>query len=165
MKEDIALDWYTMSRQTIQRRYPKDWRKFIGYLAVTSVNATVKANLTLAKKALRQDHQGENFTGYTQQVITNLERIKTGQPIAGPKVSAFYAALLGDKFAVVVDRWMARAYGYDHVTPKNFPVIHCSIIRESEENNMYPAEYQAQLWAEVRGAGESFSSLLNEGGN
>ena len=121
MTERIELDWYTLSRHAIQRHYPKDWRKFAGYLAATSVNATVKANLTLAKKAL-----------------------------------------LGDKFAVVVDRWMARAYGYESVTPKNYPVIHCAIIRESEENNMLPAEYQAQLWAETRGAGESFSDLLNE---
>ncbi len=128
---------------------------------MTSVNASVKVNVTLALKAYEQYKAGQPFTGYLRPVIANLERIKQGRPVTGRKISAFHEALLGNQYAVVIDRWMMRAYGYDQLTVNAYRAIQAAIFRESEEAGMFPAEYQAKLWTEFRGAGESYADILN----
>ncbi len=134
----------------------------IGFLAVTSVNSTVKSNVTLALKALEQHEAGEDFTGFLSPVIANLGRVVRGETVKGDKIRNFHEALLGNQYAVVIDRWMYRAYGYDVQGINAYRAIQAAIFREAEEAGMYPAEYQAQLWAEFRGAGEDFADILRE---
>lgn len=135
----------------------------IGFLAVTSVNSTVQSNVTLALKALKQHEAGEEFTGFLRPVIANLGRVVRGETVKGDKIRNFHEALLGNQYAVVIDRWMYRAYGYDKQRPgiQAYRAVEAAILREAEEAGMYPAEYQAQLWAEFRGAGEDFCDILN----
>lgn len=155
------MDWYTSSRKSAQEHFPKDWELFLGFLAVTSVNSTVKANLTLALKAYAQHDQGKPFKGFLKQVIVNLHNVIEGRKLNGPKIQAFYKALKGDKTAVVVDRWMARAYGFKSVTTANYDRIERNIRHEAGANEMEPSDFQAWLWADIRGAGEDFGALLD----
>ncbi len=153
-------NWYERSRLSVQSTYPKNWRLMIGFLAVTSVNTTVKANVTLALKALKQYEDGDPFQGFMGAVIANLERVIRGEPLSGRKIKAFHEALLGNRYAVVIDRWMYRAYGFDKQGINEYRAVEAAILREAEEAEMYPADYQARLWCEVRGAGEDFSDVL-----
>lgn len=155
------MDWYTSSRKSAQAHFPKDWELFLGFLAVTSVNSTVKANMTLALKAHAQHVNGKPFTGYLKSVIENLHNVVNGHELNGPKINAFFLALKGDKNAVVVDRWMARAYGFKSVTESNYDRIERNIRHESAANGMEPSDFQAWLWADTRGAGEDFGALLD----
>ncbi len=155
------MDWYTSSRKSAQEHFPQDWDLFLGFLAVTSVNSTVKSNMTLALKAHAQYTQGKPFKGFLKSVIVNLENVIQGNTLNGPKIGAFYEALRGDKNAVVVDRWMARAYGFKSVTPGNYDKIERSIRLEAAANSMKPSDFQAWKWANIRGAGEDFGALLN----
>ena len=134
---------------------------FLGFLAVTSVNSTVKANMTLALKAYAQHSLGKPFTGYLKAVIVNLHNVVEGKTLNGPKINAFFLALKGDKNAVVVDRWMARAYGFKSVTASNYDRIERNIRIEAGANAMMPSDFQAWKWASIRGAGEDFGALLN----
>lgn len=153
--------WYVKSRDSVKSHYPEDWRLMIGFLAVTSPNASVTTNVSLAIKAMEQHKAGKPFTGYMGPVIANLNRVKAGQPASGRKIQAFQEALLGNQYAVVIDRWMMRAYGYDKLNVGAYRAIQAAIYREAEEEGMYPAEYQAQLWIQFRGAGEDFADILN----
>lgn len=155
------MDWYTSSRKSAQEHFPKDWELFLGFLAVTSVNSTVKANMTLALKAYAQHNQSKPFKGFLKQVIVNLHNVVNGRELKGPKINAFFLALKGDKQAVVVDRWMARAYGFKSVTTANYDRIERNIRHEAGANDMEPSDFQAWLWADIRGAGEDFGELLN----
>ena len=155
------MDWYTESRESAREHFPDNWELFLAFLAVTSVNTTVKANVTLALKAWKQNENGADFRGYLTAVITNLERAKNGESLTGPKVRAFYAALLGDKNAVVVDRWMARAYGFDKVTSANYPKIEALIRQDAKTQKQAPSDFQAILWAKIKtGSAESFAPIL-----
>ncbi len=155
------MDWYTSSRESAQEHFPENWELFLGFLAATSVNSTVKANMTLALKAYAQHSLGKPFTGYLKQVIVNLHRVVEGKTLNGPKINAFFRALKGDKSAVVVDRWMARAYNFKSVTSGNYDRIERNIRHEASANEMEPSDFQAWKWADIRGAGEDFGALLN----
>lgn len=125
------------------------------------MNSTVKANMTLALKAYAQHNLGKPFTGYLEHVIENLRNVVDGKTLNGPKINAFFLALKGDKNAVVVDRWMARAYGFKSVTASNYDRIERNIRHEAGANGMKPSDFQAWLWADTRGAGEDFGALLD----
>ena len=155
------MDWYTSSRKSAQEHFPEDWELFLGFLAVTSVNSTVRANMTLALKAHAQHSNGKPFTGYLKHVIVNLYNVVNGHELNGPKINAFYLALKGDKNAIVVDRWMARAYGFKSVTASNYDRIERNIRIEAGANEMAPSDFQAWKWASIRGAGEDFGGLLD----
>ena len=155
------MDWYTSSRKSAQAHFPEDWELFLGFLAATSANATVKANMTLALRAYTQHANGKPFTRFMGQVIANLQNVVDGKPLNGKKITAFYRALKGDKNAVVVDRWIARAYGFKKVTPKNYDRIERNVRHEAAANEMAPSDFQAWKWASIRGAGEDFGGLLN----
>ncbi len=155
------MDWYTSSRLAAQEHFPEDWELFLGFLAVTSVNSTVKSNMTLALKAYAQHANGKPFSGYLKQVIANLRNVVDGKTLNGPKINAFFLALKGDKKAVVVDRWMARAYGFKSVTTSNYDRIERNIRIEAGANGMEPSDFQAWKWADIRGAGEDFGALLH----
>ena len=154
------MDWYTRSRVKTQELFPEDWETFLALLAVTSVNATVRVNVTLALKAHRQLKAGEEFHGFLGIVIDNLNRVKQGETLKGVKINAFLKALLGDKQSVVVDRWMARAYGWSKVTPANQPVIEKLIRYDALFAGVDPSDFQAKLWADTRGRGEDFADIL-----
>ena len=73
------MDWYTSSRRSAQEHFPDDWELFLGFLAVTSVNSTVKSNMTLALKAYSQYEQGKPFQGFLKSVIVNLHKVIKGE--------------------------------------------------------------------------------------
>ena len=79
-----------------------------------------------------------------------LDRLATG-----PKVHPFYRALSGDRYAVVVDRWMLRlVYPDDRGYPARIKRIQNAITQLAEEMALYPRELQAALWVMVRERGE-----------
>lgn len=157
----MKKDWYSESRDAAKEIFPKDWKLFLGFLAATSTNATVKSNVTLALKAWRQFSEGREFSGFVRPVVSDLYRLITGGELNGPKVRAFHRALLGDKSAIVVDRWMARSYGFQKVTAANFPRIEKWIAEDAVARGEEPTDYQARRWAEIKGSEtESFARHL-----
>lgn len=153
-------NWYEKSRLSVKSEFPDSWELMIGFLAVTSANATVTNNVTFALKALEQYKRGEVFNGFMAPVIANLERVVRGEKVSGRKIRAFHEALLGNRYAVVIDRWMYRAYGFEKQGINEYRAVEAAIFREAEDAGMYPADYQAMLWIDVRGAGEDFADIL-----
>lgn len=141
--------WYDRERHELARDFGTWTRPFLAIAAATSANASVSANASLALKAFRQYARGEPFTGYLDAVIDNLNRIREGNYVLkGPKIRAFALALLGDRHAVVVDRWMYRAYE----TESREAVVQ-NLRADAAKAGLYPRDFQAAVWCGIRGRG------------
>lgn len=123
---------------------------FLRIIAATSANATVAANVSLAFKAMAQLKNGQAFDGFLPSVKKNLINILLDQPLQGPKISAFERALTGDPNAVVIDRWILRAWGYKSLTPTRRSQIIDDIHFFAYEYGLEPRQVQAAIWFGIK---------------
>ena len=159
------MNWYSKSRRAVESLYGDDTDLFLQCLAATSPRSTVKCNVTLALKAydiIKHTGSDSNFIGFIRSHKVNLERIARGQDIQGQKITAFLANLRGDAGQVTIDRWMMRHYGYDNDVPtrQQYAEITYRVQTEASARGMTPADYQAELWAKIRGSNTSFVNYL-----
>ena len=152
--------WYDAVMDLLRDQYGQDAQLMAAFIAATSPNTTVQANVTLAVKAYNQWKTGQPFTGYLPITIANLERAAKGQPLKGLKVSHFHRAIVGDPMAVTVDRWMIRAYGYEQATPARMDAIieHCQ--RVAGRYGLQPRQLQAAIWTGIKGTPKDADSLV-----
>lgn len=72
--------------------------------------------------------------------------------LGGPKVRAFYRALLGDRDAAVVDVWVARAAGTDpQLTPARYARVEAALRDAAAQARTAVADFQATVWVVTRG--------------
>lgn len=71
-----------------------------------------------------------------------------------PKTHAFARAIAGDKEAVVVDRWIARAAGLQRDAPTvvQYREISKAVTRLAKRHDMTPRGMQALIWGRIRGS-------------
>lgn len=163
------MNWYERTFEGLVRLFGDDATLMGELLAVTSANTTVKANCTLALKAYGQIKRGEALGGFLPGVYKNIIRIMTGRRPTGAKIQSFAGALLGDTDAVVVDRWMLRAYGYPNLTPKRTKDIVEDVRKRASEAGVTPRQYQAAVWFGIKAEKEKnsldnrpFEAILTE---
>lgn len=146
-----GMNWYDSTFAGLTRLFGVEDAVLVGnLLAVTSANSTVKANCTLALKAYNQVKNGQEVEGFLSLVKQNISRILSKRRPSGPKVGAFADALLGDEDAVVVDRWMMRAYGFPNITPKRIKTIVEDVKIRASEAGVTPRQYQAAVWFGIK---------------
>lgn len=98
----------------------------------------------------------------------NLIRIMRGEPLSGPKVTAFEANLMGDPDSVTVDRWMMRAFNdstqlvngrCEHAAYKDtddapsepdYRCIEDAVRKLAYEAGVQPRQYQAAVWVGIK---------------
>ena len=155
------MGWYDSTKAELAKVYGEDVDLFLGMLAATSVNATVKSNLKLAQKAYAQYQLGVPFAGFLPVVRMNLERLVREGKLSGQKISAFWEALKGNPEAVVVDRWMIRAAGRKEYansatkpTPAQYKRVAEKVRRVAKAEGVEPRQAQAAIWFGVKDAGE-----------
>lgn len=161
---EADVRWYDETSEGLQRIFGEDGPIVGKFLAATSSNATVKSNVALALKAYRQYKAGEPFQGYLPVVKLQLERIAKGEPVGGRKIDNFAKALAGDQDAVVVDRWMLRAFGLpkDAATPTQYDLIEEAVKRVAKETGQTPRQVQAGLWFATKNKAEAARGVRNE---
>lgn len=151
-----GAEWYDKTRAHIESIYESDTELFIDMLAATSANTSVKGNVTLAMKAYQQYKNNKAFKGYIPVTKNMLDIIrinyKTGihAPFGGRKVQNFAAALKGDIDAVVVDRWMLRAFGFPNVTDYRYNIIETWIQNKAVKLGMTARQVQAAMWCGIK---------------
>ena len=145
-------DWYAKTRSELQRFFGDDTDKFMDMLAATSPNSTVASNLTLALKAFQQYRNRQEFSGFMQPVIDNLNRAVAGEELSGPKVSSFSKNLRGDPEAVTVDRWISRVMGYGEktLTGNEYKFIDYVLTQVAKQRGIEPRQLQAAIWKAAR---------------
>jgi hypothetical protein len=159
-----ARAWYEESRQAIKLAYGDNWILFSALCALTSPNSTIKANLTLARKAYNQicDTGTITRTGFVKTHYNGIIKYLATGKLSGVKVNNFYQNLIGNEQAITIDIWMMRYAGFGDIMPsvKHRDIIETNIRRDASEAGITPAQRQAEIWAHVRGSGQSFGDLL-----
>jgi hypothetical protein len=74
--------------------------------------------------------------------------------LRGPKITAFWSAILGDQDAVVLDSWMLRAMrAKARVTVPQYHYLARILAREARANGVAPSKFQAVVWCVIRSKG------------
>jgi hypothetical protein len=113
------------------------------------------------------------YQEFMDTLVPNILRTFNGEPLSGPKVTAFAANLFGDLGRVTVDSWMLRAYTGNMKDGKlddyTYECIERDVVRRTHEQSKkgpvpfkdpegregrkalhYPAEYQAAVWTGIK---------------
>jgi hypothetical protein len=146
-------EWYDKTEAELKKAFGKDAPLVARFFAATSNNATVASNASLTLKALRQYKAGEPFTGYLPAVIENLKLAAEGKPLNGRKIDNFAKALSGDPNAVVADRWLMRAFGFNKgtaPTDTQYDFMENAIQQLAKKTGQTPRQMQAAIWFAVK---------------
>ncbi len=131
--------------------------------AATSINTSLKSNITLFRRALYEIQNDLPIGHYLPNIQSQLARIRSGQELSGRKINAFAHAMRGDPEAVVVDIWLLRAFDMDRkyiraggksrsggASEKQFDLIELYVREKAELLSLTPAQASAMIWSGVR---------------
>lgn len=108
-------DWYKAARRECRRMAREHGRplsQVAAVLAITSPDAQLSTNLRWTEEILRGERGAGRYPAdQGPKVRAALASRRPGQYAAGPKVNAFYRAIMGAEDTLVIDRWAAFAAG------------------------------------------------------
>ena len=147
--------WYAEAHDQIRKVCELeswDYERFADILALTSPKVAVIRNIRIA---FQYCHNGEFFHGVMKNIRTSVSNYENGLGFSkrAHKTKPFAEALKGDFDAIVLDSWMAQAYGIEQA---RFAIkgvresCQRSIKRLARKFSMRYAEAQACLWAGVQ---------------
>jgi hypothetical protein len=149
MAESMALDESGLSV-----------RHCAGVIAALSPRCQWATNVSAARKMIRAAVAGkpQPVTAGTLSNRAKAWRIANGEDpelvLSGPKVRAFFANIMGDREAVTVDVWSARAAegrDWPHAPVKRrYRLLAESYRRAGERRGMCPRDAQAAVWTAYR---------------
>lgn len=148
------MTWYDKTADELKDLFGDDAKLMANVLAATSINATVKSNVSLALRAYQYIKEGRSFDAlppgerFLPAVTAELKRAAAGEELAGRKVNNFAKAVSGDPDAVVVDRVMLRAFGFKHnaATPHEYDMIENAVRTLAKDADVAPRQLQAAIW-------------------
>jgi hypothetical protein len=164
--QDLAngLAWYDRARsmaESIARRYGVSVECAAGVIAALSPRCQWASNVRAADAMVAWAQAGELHAPVVAGTLSNRAKawdIATGADpdaiLSGPKVRAFYANIMGDRDAVTVDVWAARAAegrDWPHAPVKRrYRLLAESYRRAGERRGMHPRDAQAAVWTVYR---------------
>lgn len=153
----LGGQWYRESRRTARKLAAKHGVTLsvaAGVIAALSPRLRWASNVACADGLLG----GEEVTGVFGQSLAKGRRIIAGERplsvLGGPKVRAFYAAIMGDEDAAVVDVWMFRAAGVpaEQISKAGvYDMVADALRAGSAYIGIGTANFQAVIWTQVRG--------------
>lgn len=159
-EHDAAAGWYRESRRfarQLSREYGGGLGRAAGVIAALSPQVQWSRNKAMACDMLRDGWA----TGQTGANLLKAWRIREGERplrvLGGPKVTAFYRAMMGDEDAAVIDTWMLTALGMPErrgVTPRQYEQCAAALRAAASYTELTTAQFQAVVWTQVRGGGE-----------
>lgn len=160
--------WYPEARRrlnTLAQRHDRPLSQVVAVFAITSVAAQLMTNLRWTEEILRGEREGGRWPNVQAPLVKGaLEARYPSRYVQGPKVSAFYQALMGDTQAVVLDRWALRAAGVEvNKTKHDIGVrvrrdAEAAFRKAAEEVGEKPRNFQAIVWLALR---ESMPKEIN----
>lgn len=115
--------WYRQARREVRRmarQYGYTVAQVAAVLAITSPDAQLSTNLAWTEAILRGERDAGRYPAdQAPKVRAALTSRTPGRYATGPKVQAFYRAIMGDPDVLVIDRWAAYAAGGTKDRPPN----------------------------------------------
>jgi hypothetical protein len=148
--------WYAGARRTVRalaREFGVTERCAAGVIAALSPRVKWEQNVRLACDALANRPR---IIGSLRANEAKALRIRSGEAplvvLRGPKVRAFYRALIGDESSGVIDVWMARAMRLRRLTERTYLRAVEAMRRVAAYVGTTVARLQATVWTVVRGS-------------
>jgi hypothetical protein len=159
-----SRNWYAETFALFSQEYGEKAELFAKVVAATSINTSLKSNVTLARRAFRDLVEYERVVNrYLPNIRDQLLHILHGRPLVGRKINNYQKAIVGCKDAVVVDVWILRAFGFAEArqtltrknytpspTTKQYDFIERWIKEYAACVDLEPRQVQASIWAGVR---------------
>lgn len=143
--------WYAWARAEIVAGAPVlgiDPVRMADLLALFSPRVNIKTSVRLTTVYVRT---GKFDTNTLPSIRASVYHYEQTREIRGPKTAPFAKALMGDEGAVVLDTWMAVAFGINPRWIADRPRLRRrmarTIVRIAEDLGWPPAETQAAVWA------------------
>lgn len=151
--------WYARMRQAcegIAKDTGVPLARVAATAAITSPDAQLSTNLAWTRKAC--ETRGDAAVGrYPNAMAARYRPILAGavppaDGVGGPKVTAFYRAIMGDADAIVLDRWALRAVGHprDTATPRQYERLAAVYADIAAQVGEHPRDFQAIVWIVLR---------------
>lgn len=159
------LHWYRDCTAVFIKLFGEERLELICKLfAATSINTSLKGNITLFRRALYEYDNNLPIGRYLPNIQLQLQQVRDGKDLTGRKISSFAKAMAGDPDAVVVDIWLLRAFGENNryfrkrsqrdqeggATPKQYTRIEGWIRQEAFCMGIEPRQLSSMIWAGVR---------------
>ena len=150
-------DTYRAACDEIAAEHETPLDAVVATACITSADAQLAANVGWTRRAVASG--GAEAAGrYPNTMQARYAPILDGSVPPedglgnGPKVRAFYRAILGDPDAVVLDRWALRAAGHhrDTATPKQYQRIADEYRAAAAAVGERPRDFQAIVWIVTR---------------
>jgi hypothetical protein len=150
-------DTYRAECDAIAAEHEAPLDAVVATACITSADAQLAANVGWTRRAVAS--RGAEPAGrYPNTMQARYAPILDGSVPPedglgnGPKVRAFYRAILGDPDAVVLDRWALRAAGHprDTATPKQYARIADEYRAAAAAVGEDPRDFQAIVWIVTR---------------
>ena len=160
--------WWQDSYNAVSKVYEDDAELMLGLLAATSANASVQANVTLARKAYGelQSYGKIKRESFCKTHYCCINQYVEHGTFKGRKIKALLECLVNPESKhLPVDIWMLRAYGIARKAPtkQESDRIEKSLLRRAKYHRMKPRDYQAKLWLETRGKSDSYAGYMKQG--
>lgn len=149
-----GLAWYREAAHRVMvmaTRYRVSKECAAGVIAALSPRVRWAQNLKLAELVLGGQYKKGAFKVNLLKAQAIARGAEPSTILRGDKVRAFYAALLGDRTAVVVDVWMLRAVRVASISKKLYAKISAAVVEAAALVGQAPALFQAVVWSVVRG--------------
>lgn len=108
------IRWYHQAEDLFVDLFGRERLQLVTRLfAATSINTSLKANITLFRRALYEIENDLPIGDYLPNIRQQLAQVRAGNELTGRKINSFARAMAGDPDAVVVDIWLLRAFDMD----------------------------------------------------
>lgn len=157
-----GMEWYPTMRSILaDAAEPGGYSltQAVAVFSIVSPGAQLITNLRWTERALAT--RGAEPVGRFPVVMMRkiraalTEERAAREVVSGPKVAAFYRAIMGDEDALVIDRWAARAAGYDagdgrDLTARERRVIERAYRKAARKAGVSVRDFQATVWIHAR---------------
>jgi len=157
--------WYAECESTLVEIFGQDQLWIVTrILAATSINTSLKGNITLFRRAYAEYLSGAEFSSYLPNIRKQLVSLREGGDLSGRKIRSFAQSMTGDENAVVVDVWILRAFKMNRTflraasntvreggaSVKQYTVIEAWMREQAPKYGLKPREMCAMIWSGVR---------------
>lgn len=153
---EAGLDWYPRAQVLVHRWariYGQEAYRVAGIIAVLSQRQRWQFNLLQAERCL-QGFAPRGLKSAVNKALTMFDGDRLSiHVVKGPKVTAFYHAILGDERSIVLDSHMIRAAYPDKrsLSVKQYEALADVLREEAASVGVPPAHFQAVVWCQIRG--------------